>query len=250
MFDSMIDSRQLIYLPAWVKVVLVAVLAATLGAAIYIAISFIGVPEKSDWILLAVTGAQLAATVLIASLVLFFSQTDDSINALDKKADQFLKKVIPASLEKITAPNLGLGRLRVVTGGSRDVFGYNYILHDAEGFQLKIWIGLNVRRIFVIYFVSGEGPTTVADLQRIFRFTFGGAESVGFKANFEEGVVEDERIVSIWLTADATERLLTSPMDKLFWSQDVAMMTQSFLRTALRNKDLVNLATTCDPAPL
>ena len=42
--------------------------------------------------------------------------------------------------------------------------------------------------------------------------------------------------------------LLTNPLQKLFWSQDVAMMTESFIRTALRNG--LNLARRCKPAPL
>ena len=42
--------------------------------------------------------------------------------------------------------------------------------------------------------------------------------------------------------------LLTNPLQKLFWSQDVAMMTESFIRTALRNG--LNLTTRCRPAPL
>ena len=42
--------------------------------------------------------------------------------------------------------------------------------------------------------------------------------------------------------------LLTNPLQKLFWSQDVAMMTESFMRTALRNG--LNLTTRCKPAPL
>ena len=40
----------------------------------------------------------------------------------------------------------------------------------------------------------------------------------------------------------------TNPLQKLFWSQDVAMMTESFIRTALRNG--LNLTTRCKPAPL
>src|SRR5262245_20075876 len=132
MFGSMIDSRQLIYLPGWVKLVLIAILLGTLGAAIYVAVSFIGIPEKSDWILMAVAGAQLAATVLIAALVLFFSQTDDSLHALDGKADQFLRTVVPGALRKVTAPGTPAAKLRVEIVGSKDIFGYNYILHGTD----------------------------------------------------------------------------------------------------------------------
>lgn len=250
MLGSMVDSRQLIYLPSWVKFILIVILAASLGAAIFVAVSLIGIPDKSDWILFAIAGAQLAATVLVAALILFFSQTDDSLRALDRKADHFLKSVVPVALRKITAPGTPAATLKVEIVGSKDIFGYNYVLHGADGFRFKMWIGLNVHRLFVIYFVGDAGPDTIARLKDVFRFTFGGAETVGFKTNYEEGVVGDEKIVSIWMTTETSERFLTNPMDKMFWSHDVAMMTQSFLRTSLRNPEAVKLLTRTDPAPL
>ncbi|MNF02627.1 hypothetical protein D3C80_2018050 [compost metagenome] len=42
--------------------------------------------------------------------------------------------------------------------------------------------------------------------------------------------------------------LLNSPDKKLFIIQDIAMMTQSFIRTAERHS--VNIFTVADPAPL
>lgn len=250
MFGSTVDSRQLIYLPTWVKFILIVILAASLGAAIFVAVSLIGIPDKSDWILFAIAGAQLAATVLVGALILFFSQTDDSLRGLDRKADRFLKTVVPAALRKVTAPGTSAERLRVEIVGSKDIFGYNYVLHGADGFRFKIWIGLNVHRLFVIYYVGGNDPDAVAKLQQIFRFTFGGAETVGFNTNYEQGTVGGEKIVSIWMTTETSERFLTNPMDKMFWSHDIAMMTQSFLRTALRNPESVQLLTSTDPAPL
>lgn len=67
--------------------------------------------------------------------------------------------------------------------------------------------------------------------------------------NFRAHAVEDgEPIASIWLTAPAEKGLLTNPTEKLFWAQDIAMMTGSFLRAALRNG--IELRTDAKAAPL
>ncbi len=85
---------------------------------------------------------------------------------------------------------------------------------------------------------------------KIFSFTFGGAEKIGFHTFYERAQPDGHDVVSIWMSATAKDVFLTSPSEKLFWAQDVAMMTQSFLRTAIRYKGEVNIATLVDPGPL
>jgi hypothetical protein len=46
----------------------------------------------------------------------------------------------------------------------------------------------------------------------------------------------------------ADQAILGNPAEQLFWMQDVAMMTQSVIRTAVREG--INLYTTTEPGPL
>jgi hypothetical protein len=111
---------------------------------------------------------------------------------------------------------------------------------------------LNVYRIFVIYFVdaTGQGQGYTDVLREVFKYTFGGAEKIGFHTFYERASPDGDDVVSIWMSATAKESFLTSPTEKLFWAQDIAMMTQSFLRTALRYHQTVKLVTTSEPGPL
>jgi hypothetical protein len=97
----MVDSKNLIYLPAWVKVVSIAILSLCLIFSMAIALSFIGQPDRSDWILLAMSIAQVTASGLVLSLVVFFSERDLSVSALRQKSEEFSKVHMVNALSKI-----------------------------------------------------------------------------------------------------------------------------------------------------
>jgi hypothetical protein len=73
---------------------------------------------------------------------------------------------------------------------------------------------------------------------------------LGYDIYYEQSEVEGERFVSIWTTVSADDDMIVDPKRKLFWAQDVAMMTQSFLRTALRRSDVIDVSLPFDPRPL
>jgi hypothetical protein len=57
-----------------------------------------------DWIILAVSGAQVAATGLIIAIVVLFSESDANIDRLEKRTEQFLKQHMKKALGRVTAP--------------------------------------------------------------------------------------------------------------------------------------------------
>ncbi len=186
--------------------------------------------------------SQSAGLILIFFLVVTFSRRDANVEQLHVLADEFLRKYVPRSLSRASIPALNITNFTVKDEGEKDIFGR--LLRMTSGdYKFEMWVGLNVSRIFVIYFVplqngleSGQNSgLTKERAQKIFEFTFGGAQKVGFSSNFEEAVVNGQDILSIWLTVETSGELLTTPQDKLFWAQDIAMMTESFLRTANRN---------------
>jgi hypothetical protein len=110
-----------------------------------------------------------------------------------------------------------------------------------------LWIGINVRRIIVIYFMPGKDEKSVEEMQTIFRGTFSGAAKVGWTVGLDLVHLQDETVVSIWPHINLDSSLLTDPAEKLFWSQDIAIMTMSLMRTAVRSK--VALMTKNPPRP-
>ena len=248
----MIDSKKIIYLPTWIKISVVTTLAFCLISAIYVSLSYIGIPEHSDWILLSLSLAQLAATALIISLILIFGEREENIEYLKDKTNLFLKHQLPKVLEKIEDSEGE--KVTTSTSQPNNIFGINYEL-ITENTKIKMWAGINVDRVIISYFVKSTKP--LEEIKEIFKYTFGGAETVGYKINYEEAttITHNEKILSIWCTWPAINdssqlatELLSNPEKKLFIIQDIAMMTQSFLRTAERQK--INAYPDSSPGPL
>lgn len=246
------DSKSIIHLPIWIKFILLTVLASVLATGVYVSVSFIGYDDRADWIILSLSLAQLSGTALVILLVLLFSESDASVANLERRSQEYLKTHLPAALRRMTVPAAGGHPFECSGAMNRDIFGALFYLGDSRDLRMKAWVGLNVRRITVIYFIKGaEGrKLPIEKAQDLFRYTFGAAEKIGYSVFFEEADVDGEKLISIWATVAVEDDFLVLPQAKLFWAQDVAMMTQSFVRTAYRARATVSLHTTADPQPL
>jgi hypothetical protein len=93
-----------------------------------------------------------------------------------------------------------------------------------------------------------DGNDAKNHLEDVFQFTFGGAQKVGFSTNFESFTSPGgAQLYSIWSSIKLEQNLLLQPSERLFWMQDIAMMTESFWRTAIRNNIVI---ATEEPSPL
>lgn len=248
----MIDSKSIVYLPKWLKILALPFFVCLIGFSVYVCIAFIGEPDRSDWILISLSLAQLSVTAFVITLILIFGERDANLATLTEKTHKLLQEQLPAILGKIEDSEGH--KAQVSHSPINNIFGTNYHL-KTPGIEVKLWVGLNVDRVIICYFLARNLPTE--QTRQIFRYTFGGAESVGYKVNFEEAIIKatEEEILSIWCTWPAIQdssnlatELLSNPEKKLFIIQDIAMMTQSFIRTAERNNLVV--VTRADPGPL
>lgn len=248
------DSRHIIYLPTWIKAAVIGLFIIGLALSLVVVMKFLGTSENYDWLLLGVSGVQFGLTALATFLVLCFSQTDATIRNLERRSDQFLRQVLPDKLSRLTFPGMTAERLKVTCGRARDLFGYSVELLDGPRPVLNMWCGVNVRRLIVIYLMENPRPRVsqarfVERLKEIFAFSLGGAEKVGYALNFEP-VPDKKNLVSVWVSVETAPELLTDSGQKLFWAQDIAMMTESVLRTALRHSTDVRPCLSDLPAPL
>jgi hypothetical protein len=244
---GIVDSRYLVYLPAWVRGCALAAFGIVLVLSSASAFYFLAT-ARSDLLIFSLAIAQTAATVFFIVVLVLFSQRDANIRSYLAKSDEFLTRHVYQALHRISVPSVGVHKFLVADTGRKDLFGRLFSL-TSENVAFQLWVGLNVYRVFVVYFVRSDGSEEFsARAERIFRFTFGGATAVGFVPHYEAANINGEAILSIWLTARTEKDLLTNPAAKLFWSQDVAMMTESFVRTAVRNG--LELRTKASPGPL
>ena len=263
----MLDSKALIHVPRNIKFVAIASLGLAFLFAAYCTYYYVDLdnpkdPKYADWILVGMQLVHFSLSGLAIALVLFFSEREVGTKTLNKKTEQFLEEFLPDALARVS-PNYTLrheGSL-VKKLGQSDIFGAAYELSRNQ-YSIKLWVGLNVSRLIVIYWVeqgqagsdlqtNAEVKTPTFDSERLkelFQFTFGGAQKVGFSTYYESALSpKGQPIVSIWSSIKLAENLLLSPSDRLFWTQDIAMMTESFWRTAIRNG-----VSTCseEPSPL
>lgn len=130
--------------------------------------------------------------------------------------------------------------------------GRTFRLESAQG-SLPFWCGVNVQRIFFIAYNACSAERA----REIFKFCFGGAESVGWSVNYEPVAGG----VSVWATRYVNEPLsIAAPgadglapgfeltPEGLFWATDIAMMAQSWVRTCQREG--VGRIPGSEPAPL
>lgn len=254
--NSILDANQVIYLPKYAKWTIIGLLAllatsSCLGAGI-----FLFHPEKRELVVPALAIAQTAIGGLAVVMFVLLSEKQLSTDRLLKKTDEFLSMQVLDTLRRIELPQVAKNQTVKVTlierashihGHRKDIYGANYVI-ELESFSMKLWIGINVRRLSAIYFVKVQDASDVEKLKKDLHFTFGGAAKVGYDTNFEYAEINSEKIVSIWTTVFADSAILGNPAEQLFWVQDLAMMTQSLARTAARCG--WSLDTTAEPAPL
>ncbi|MGQ0710386.1 MAG: hypothetical protein ACT4NV_11620 [Rhodoferax sp.] len=254
--SSIIDAQQIIYLPKWAKWIIITLLIGLACISSMGAVFFLLAPTARDLVVPVLSIAQTAIGGLAVAMFVLLSERQLSTKRLLEKTDQFLLQHMPDSLGKIEIPHIRkdatvtvevIARPSGIHGHKKDIYGVNYLITLGD-FRMKIWVGINVKRLSVIYFFNTTDPADIERLKTDFQFTFAGARSVGYSTNFEHALVDGESIASIWSTVFAETAILGNPSEQLFWVQDVAMMTQSVARTAARLQWKAH--TTADPGPL
>lgn len=252
-----LDAQQVIYLPRWAKFAVIGVLAILAISSAITALTFLlARQDLKDTVVPLMSISQTAAGAFAIVIFALFSERQLSTKRLHDKTDLFLEVHIKDALSRIELPQIRKGetlkvnvlkREESVLGGRKDIYGANYDLH-LDDFKMRMWVGINVKRLSVIYFAKAEDVGDSARMERVFKFTFDGAKEVGYHTNFEFATFDEKPLVSIWSTALAEQAILGNPAEQLFWVQDIAMMTQSVARTALRNN--IVLYTSAEPGPL
>jgi hypothetical protein len=252
----MIDSQSWVHLPRAARVGALALLLTTLLLALGLVAHFLRAedakdPKYTEWILIGMSVVQLTLSGLAVAVVLFYSEREANASLLEEKATSILAQAVPRVLKRVTADYEFRHQVSKITQlGASDIFGAAYQITSGPH-VLKVWVGINVSRLFAIFWVAVPDDTTPEAfskrLRADFKFTFGGAEKVGYHTYYEPAVMGGDRFVSIWSSVDSSHNLLLEPSKRVFWLQDLAMMIESFWRTLLRKGYTLSAR---DPSPL
>lgn len=249
--------RFAVYIPAWLRWTLLASLAVIVAG--FTITFFVGIarPHYTNWLPASVSIVQIALTALAYLLVVFFTASAQSPASLQRRTERVLTDLLPQALARITDSRGG--RVEVAVGPSSGVIGHDYTLRSANT-ELRVWVGLNVHRAIVILFCArpeGLDDRTFAQrLEQDFAETVKGAVAIGYDPpHYQPEIRDGLAFASIWLTWNIKRSaenpdadFLTHSPSQLFFAQDVALMVQSFLRTAERRG--LRLSTPLVPMPL
>jgi hypothetical protein len=251
-----LSASQVIFLPLWARWAVMGVLGLLALTATACGFVFLFAKEWRDTVVPALSIAQTAAGGFAIILFVLFAEKQLSTPRLMQKTDDFLDRHLVESLSRIELPAIAkdktvqvkqITRLPGIYGHRKDIYGANYEISLLD-FKMRMWVGINVRRLSTIYFVKVDAPEDAHRVREVFKFTFGGAEKVGYHTTFEYTEIDGERIVSVWSTVQTEQGILGNSAEQLFWVQDIAMMTQSVARTAVRQQ--LALLTRAEPGPL
>jgi hypothetical protein len=250
-------NRFVIHVPRWLRWGLLVVLSLLVVSFTTVFFMGIGRADYGSWVQPAVSVVQIALAALAYITLLFFTESAQSPAALRRTADHLLVRQLPDALGRIADHRGQLARVEV--GARSGIVGHAYHLHFPDA-AMRFWVGLNVNRLIFAVFIAPPGDEAEeafeARVRRVFRPTLEGAREVGYgEPKLQFATHEGVRLLSLWLTWDlsakashAEQDFLTHAPMQLFLVQDLALMVQSFVRTAQREG--VQLSTPIEPMPL
>lgn len=241
----MIDGKTMFHAPAWVKIASLSLLAVAFAFSVWLTVVYVGT-DKENWVLVALSIAQIALSGLVFVLIYLFSEREYSVVRLEKLARRFLVEDVLAALQKMDFPGIGKPEVELAPSAS-GIFGQAYRLNFGDT-KAAVWVGVNVHKVWVIFFIDKHfDPERFPkgccseSLSSIFEGTLGGAKATGYSVSVEDVVAateqgESRELLSVWSTnMDTNPHMMSDAHRRLFWANDIAMMTYSFLYTACRN---------------
>ena len=253
---SFIDTRQFAYFSTKSKIALTIALSIFLvvpGACIFYSLAR---HESGEFIVFYLSIFQTSFLAALLCLFLGLSGRDANRKNLSTLVDKFYDPYLVESLSAISIPAKLIPKYQITTEKS-DIFGKIIHLTPAnttdpslvEAYSFRMWVGLNVYKFIVIYFIPVSEEFSYQKIQEIFKHSVGGQKQSDFNLHFEETNIDGEELVSLWYSINANADLLTDPNAKLYWAQDIAMGTESIIRTAVRNH-LPIFSVKATPGPL
>jgi len=236
------DANSIIYAPAWVKLVAIILFVLALFVAVYVAVRYVGKPDSGDYILTAMSLAQIALSGLAVTVVIFFSQREIGLKGLVKKTKYFLTDELFLGLGRIEYSPVFCKaedfNLNVRVSHSDGAIGATYRIFVADS-SIYMRVNLNVMRFIVLYYFPCVSGRTVVDLEALLEAVLAGARNAGYEfkirrqTEFLDGDCECD-VLYLYNNQPEGDFLINS-MQRLFWIQDIILMTRSVLIESKRN---------------
>jgi hypothetical protein len=248
------DNRSFLYAPNWVKTTALLVLVGALCASLFVGFSFIGRDGHEDWILASISLAQVAASGLVISLIVFYSERDVSALGLQRRAEGFFYKTLPRAFSLIDFPVSSFERWEERTVSDRDL---KRALRDSDteievmhrpgeldshyriaalGRRLVMRVQVNVSEFAISYYFpadsAAEKDRLAAELEWAFSRLLGiNGYAGGWYYSTER--FDGRTYASIHLSKDMGPDFLEDERKKLYVANEIAANTRGILKDCI-----------------
>ena len=186
---------------------------------------------------------QFAVTGFALTLVALFSTKTVGTDELMKQTTLFLTKEMPRAFKGAIL----VGSLDESTWSTEKVIGdesqvevkVDHVKGSPSatysvrwrGSTIKMRITLNAFRFVVLYYVPKTDDMSQSQVSEAIEMVTSGAETVGYSSKLATNLEIDgtEQFVEIYFFKTVDRDLLLDTSARLFWSQDIAVMTKSML---------------------
>lgn len=234
----MIDTSKIIYVPGWVKVTVIIVLGLILASASYFTFFYVEAGNSSDWVIVTMSIAQLAASALIVFMLLIYAERGTNEKRLREKSRDFMQNLV---LKAMTD--------NVLTGRNGEKIAINAKIVDTDGplfCYYRLWpendpknhltVGMvfNLKRFAVYLYLPSKSKMlkTIKDAEDYFKHGMSISEDVGYKCHISEsyeGFFEQRCLILSFSQENLPEDFIDKPINKLFYAQDISQMLKWYL---------------------
>ncbi|AMD01599.1 hypothetical protein [Halomonas chromatireducens] len=256
------ESKNFIYAPSWVKVVALSVLAFALISAVGVSVYFLGKENRQDWILVAMSLGQVAASGIVIAIVVFFSEKDVNVINLQKRAERLFLETFPRACLLIDFPEgeFKLWESKKVNGNdieqalrnSKTTIRVNHIpgqidayyhISRESGESIVMRLQVNVGEVAISYYIPAECENEMHEISKKMEWAFSRYYEVGGYVGgwyFSREDFDGLTYASIHLTKDFGADFLENERKKLFLSNDVAATTRGIMKDCVKNGILMS----------
>ncbi|MAL97570.1 MAG: hypothetical protein CL583_03875 [Alteromonadaceae bacterium] len=251
------ESRSFIYAPAWVKVVSIAVLVLALISAAAVAFYFLGEENGQDWILIAMSLGQVAASGIVIAMVVFFSERDVNVMDLQRRSERLFYETFPNACLLIDFPlepfkpweerRVRSAELEKTLRNSRTAIEISHVpgqidayyrIRLESGQALVMRLQVNIGEVAISYYIPAASEAEKDRISGILEWAFSRYREIGGYEGgwyFSREAFDNNCYASIHLTRDFGADFLENERKKLFMSNDVAASTRGILKDCLKN---------------
>ncbi|HCO53403.1 MAG TPA: hypothetical protein DIT93_00100 [Pelagibacterium sp.] len=235
--------EQLLYLSGPARAIVMAIVAVVFSCSLGLVAYLLWIhPTGNENIVVAsISLANTAATAIGFLVVLLMSRVSVDVEGLKKSTDRFMLEELPDAFKAVDygVPPIGTAEAPSIQSASNVKTAFSYVRgtsmarYEVEAFGMvqHVTVMLNVRRIVVAYAFPPTYRIEDQEIRQAFEYAEKGAQHAGYQTEWRMMGSGEQRHLEFRALVNLPQDFLTHSAERLFWSNDMAIMTRSVLKS-------------------